>query len=143
MILAMLLLAATSCVPLPTCTDNGDVSPCATPTPVVSWDQVADADLAGYSIYWRDTGSGGFNVLAQIACRWDDLDDPPDGIAETRFCLGADFPIPLQRWCPQCAPYQSYEFAIKTYDNTGNRSADYSNIIEVCFSPIWTSGPYN
>jgi hypothetical protein len=133
--LAALLLAATACIPLPTCTDNGDVRPCATPTPVVSWDQVADADLAGYSIYWRDTGSGWFNVLAQIACRWDDDDEDPL-TPLVRFCLGADFPIPLQRWCPQCAPYQSYEFAVKSYDDAGNWSADYSNIVEVCFSPI-------
>lgn len=137
-----LLLAAVSCMPLPICVDNGNVSPCATPTPTISWDQVADADLAGYSLYFRDTGMGGWSFLADIPCSWADLDE--DGTLEFRFCLGADMSIPLQRYCPMCGPYQSYEFAVKAFDAAYNLSVDYSNSVEVCFSPICTApGPCN
>ena len=129
-----LLLAAVACIPLPICVDNGNVSPCATPTPIVRWDQVVDSDLAGYSLYFRDTGGAGYSWLGDLPCVWLDLDE--DGIDETRFCLGADFGIPLQRWCPMCAPYQSYEFVVKAYDTAYNLSVDYSNSVEVCFSPI-------
>lgn len=140
MILSLMLLASTACVPLPSCVDNGNVSPCASPTPTLKWDAVPDLDIAGYDLYQRDPG-GPFVLVQRIACEWLDLDE--DGTPETRFCKGVDFDLAIQKVCPACAPNTEHEFAVLAYDTAGNTSAAYSNIVSICLSPIWTSGPYN
>ena len=131
MILATLLLAA--CTPLAT----------HTPTPVVTWDQIADANLAGYSIYYREPG-GVFQLLLDFPCEWYDMSDPLDGIADVRFCRGPDMGAPLQRYCPSCLPFNVYEFSVKAYDLAGRRSTLTSNVVSVCFSPLCVRpGPCN
>ena len=131
MILALLLAAA--CVP----------DPLRTPTPVAAWDQAPDADLAGYSLWYREPG-GTFQRLRDFPCGWYDLDRPPDGIVDVRSCRGADFGIPLQRYCSSCAPGSVYEFAVKARNLAGAESTTFSNALPVCFSPICTRpGPCN
>lgn len=140
MLLAALLLFSTSCVPLPTC-GNPPVSPCASPTPTISWDQVTDLDLGGYDIYQREPGLP-LQLLQRIPCDWNDLDQ--DGTPESRFCRGPDLSLPLQRYCPTCAPFTVHEFAVMAYDTAGNQSANFSNVVSICFSPICTRpGPCN
>ena len=115
-----------------TCTPD----PLATPTPVVAWTQNADADLAGYSLYYREPG-GTFQRLLDFPCQWYDLDE--DGITDTRWCRGPDLGAPLQRYCAACAPLTSYEFAVKAYDLAGNASL-LSAALPICFSPICVRG---
>ncbi len=138
--LLSLILAAVSCTPLPICLDNGNVSPCATPTPVLMWDHVPDADLAAYVVLERDPG-GNWSTLGEIPCEWGDVDE--DGINDTRLCRGADFGLPIQRYCPYCAPFTLHEFSVLAKDDAGNLSVAPSTMISVCFSPIWIEGPYN
>ena len=139
--IAELLLASIACTPLPICVDNGNVSPCATPTPTFQWDQVADLDLAKYQLYYNEPG-GVPQLLVEFPCEWHDLD--MDGTFETRFCRGADIPIPMQRYCPSCQPLIDYEFRVKACDLAGNCSAAFSNMDHACFSPICTApGPCN
>jgi hypothetical protein len=144
MLLSLLLAAA--CIPLQTCTFWSDgtpqVTPCASPTPTIQWDQNVDFDLAGYDLFWRVAGSGSFGLLQRFPCDFDDLDG--DGTLETRWCRGADFAVPLQRYCPGCQPGQDYEFAVTAYDSSGLTSLAYSNVVSVCFSPICAApGPCN
>ena len=133
--IAALLLAVIACTPLPTCTVPVTVSPCATPTPVVQWSNVTDADLSGYELYWRNAGGGIFGLLARLPCEWYDTDDDPL-TPPAISCRGADFAVPLQRYCPGCTPNNEYEFAVKAYDTGGLSSLAYSNIVTICFSPI-------
>jgi hypothetical protein len=117
--------------------------PVFTPTPVVVWDQVADANLAGYSLWYREPG-GTFQRLRDFPCEWYDTDRPPDGMPDVRFCRGADLGIPLQRYCPSCAPLNLYEFAVKARNLAGAESATFSNVLPVCYSPICARpGPCN
>jgi hypothetical protein len=134
--IAALLLAAVSCVPLPSCVDNGNVSPCASPTPTLAWDAVPDVDIAGYDLYEREPG-GPLQFLASINCEWSD-----NGIAEVRACRGIDIDAAVQRYCSFCAPYTLHEFAVLAYDTSGNRSVAFSNVVSICFSPICSApGP--
>ena len=115
------------------------------PTPVVSWDQVADADLSGYVLYYREPG-GVFQKLLDFPCKWFDLTEPPDGVADLRFCRGPDMGAPLQRYCSTCSPLVAYEFAVKAKNLAGVESTSFSNVLPVCFSPICnlaTRGPCN
>mgnify|MGYP001264817265 CR=1 FL=1 len=129
-LLAGLLLAVT-CTPLTT----------YTPTPVVTWDQVLDASLAGYTLYYREPG-GTFQRLVDFPCEWYDMDE--DGRADTRFCRGADLGAPLQRYCPSCVPFTAYEFAVKAKNLAGLESLEFSNVVSVCFSPLCVRpGPCN
>lgn len=122
-------------------TRSGTQGACATPTPVVTWNQNAELDLAGYSLYYREPG-GVFQKLLDFPCAWYDLDD--DNVTETRFCRGPDLGTPLQRYCPSCLPLNAYEFAVKAYDLGGDASVAFSNIVSVCFSPICgRPGPCN
>jgi len=116
--LAALLLAA--CVPLTT----------YTPTPVLFHDAVPDADLAGYSLYYRLPG-GTWQLLRDLPCEYDAIE-----YGAARVCRGVDTGDALQRYCATCAPFTAYEFSVKAYDRTGNRSVDYSNVVSVCFSPV-------
>jgi len=136
-----LLLAA--CLPLPTCAAPGATG-CATPTPVLVWDQLAVADLSGYALYYRLPG-GTFQKLVDLPCSWYDLSEPPDGTIDVRWCRGPELGIPLQRYCPTCAPFTAYDFAVKGINLAGVYSTDYSNIVSVCFSPLCAirSGPCN
>lgn len=132
--IASVVLAA--CVPLPTCSATVP-PPCATPTPVVAWDQVADADLAGYEVDYRTTGTQTFTKLADLPCQmW--IDD--DGV-NFRYCPGQDGGFPFQRF--PLTPLASYDFCVRAYDTAGNRSIDCSNIITICMPDVWTGGPYN
>lgn len=140
MLSAILLASGLSCVPLPTC-GIPPVSPCATPTPTISWDQITNADLAGYDVYEREPGAP-FQFLVRLPCEWNDLD--MNGTAESRFCRGPDLGAALQRYCPWCAPYTLHEFAVIAYDTAGNQSQNFSNVLSVCFSPICARpGPCN
>jgi hypothetical protein len=123
--IAALLIA---CTPLPTCTVPVTVSPCATPTPCFQWNPVADADLAGYKVYVDGV------LLVTLPCEWFDADE--NGIPDTRFCRGADAPIPLQRYCPACQPFFSYTVTVKAYDTANNESLLFSNPDSACMSPI-------
>jgi len=133
--LTALLLAAVSCIPLPTCTVPVTVTPCATPTPVISWDHVPDADLAGYDIYENEPGFPR-QLLVRQPCEWSDLDE--DGTLEFRFCRGPDLDAAIQRYCPWCTPYTEHEFAVTAYNTAGNSSAAFSNVVSICFPPICT-----
>lgn len=106
---------------------------CASPTPVVMHDQIADATLAGYSLFYREPG-GIFQKLVDWPCDWSDSDE--DGIIDTRTCRAADLGAPIQRYCPLCAPFNEYEFAVKAYDIAGIYSANYSNVVSICMPPI-------
>lgn len=129
--------ANAACVPLPICVDNGNVSPCATPTPVFSWDLVPDADLKGNRVYLDG------QLLVDLPCQWYDGDEDPL-TAPTRFCPGADLPIPLQRYCGFCLPFTNYTVTIKAYDTAGNESAAFSNSASACLSPVcYPPGPCN
>jgi hypothetical protein len=108
-----------------------------TPTPVLRWDAVANADLAGYSLFYREVG-GTFQKLRDFPCEWYDLDN--DGTNVVRFCRGADLGVPLQRYCPSCVPGTLYEFSAKAYNLSGMSSATYSNVVSVCFSPVCERG---
>jgi hypothetical protein len=135
------LLLSIACTPLPTCTFWSDgtpqVSPCATPTPVLQWDQVADADLSGYRVY----ADG--NQFLDLPCEFFDDDEDPL-TPPIRFCRGAEFPIPLQRYCGSCLPFFSYSITVKAYDAAGNESTMFSNAVDVCMSPICQApGPCN
>jgi hypothetical protein len=125
--------ARAACIPLPICADNGNVSPCATPTPTFQWDQVADLDLAGYSLYYNEPG-GVPQLLVDLPCEWYDVNQ--DGTPDTRACRGADFGIPAQRYCQSCQPFTDYEFRVKAYDIEGTRSIGFSTIDHACFSPL-------
>jgi len=116
-------------VPIP-----ATLGPCETPTPVITWDQVPDADLKGYSLYYNEPG-GTPQLVRDIPCVWDDRSDPPDGIKETRTCLGPDVWLALQRE-GNFTPGRAYEFRVKALDMDGNRSAEYSNVLTVCFRPL-------
>ena len=119
-----------------TCTPD----PLATPTPTASWTQNADADLAGYSLWYREPG-GTFQKLRDFPCEWWDLDE--DGTVDTRWCRGPDLSMPLQRYCSACAPFTLYEFSVKASDLGGQVSGS-SAAISVCFSPICARpGPCN
>ncbi len=133
MILGAVLLAAVACTPLPICKDNGDVSPCATPTPTLKWDLVADPDLAGHDLYEREPG-GPSQLIATIPCRWNDFDG--DGVGDAEWCSGVNLDLSLQKACPGCLPNTLHEFAVLAYDTAGNRSVTFSNWVSVCFSPV-------
>jgi hypothetical protein len=134
-----LLLFAVMCTPLPPC-DLG-VSPCASPTPTLKWDQVSTTHLSGYDIYEREPG-GPWGLLARIPCEWNDLD--MNGTEETRFCRGPDLDFVVQRYCDWCLPYTQHDFAVTAYDDLGNSSPSFSNSVSICFSPICTfPGPCN
>jgi len=140
--LAAMLLAAVSCVPLPTCTPAliAAGTPCATPTPTLIWDQVPDADLAGHDLYERDPG-GTWNLVATIPCDWTEDDGPGTG---TRICRGINIDDAVQRYCSWCAPNTLHEFSVLAYDTAGNRSTSFSNVVSICFSPICSApGPCN
>jgi hypothetical protein len=132
MIPAVLLIVA--CTPLQTCTAVLTTD-CATPTPCIAWDQVTDTDLAGYELNRREPG-GTWQVERDFPCEWFDTNDPPDGSDDVRLCRGPDLDVPLQRYCPSCAPFNEYEFCVRAYDSTGNRSVDCSNTVTVCFPPL-------
>jgi len=133
--LAAVLLAAVACTPIRTCTGPADTG-CATPTPVLQWDAVADLGLAGYRLF-RDGAA-----LADVPCWY--LDTDADGVPDQRICPGADFGIPVQRYCADCQPFVSYNFQVKAYTIGGHASADLSNVVPVCFSRICARpGPCN
>jgi hypothetical protein len=134
-VIAALLVAAVSCVPLPICLDNGNVSPCATPTPTLMWDQVPDADLAGYDIAEGEPG-GPLLLIQTIPCDTE-LESP--GVL---VCRGSTISLAIQRVCTWCEPNTLHEFSVVAYDTAGNRSLQPSNIVSVCFSPVCTApGP--
>ena len=141
MILAALLLLATSCTPTRTCTSPSDTN-CATPTPVVKFVASTASDLSGHALYWREPG-GQFQLLTLLPCEWLDLDEDPTTPA-TRSCRGADFGVPIQRYCPGCLPKFGYEYAVKSYDFEGNFSSTFSNVVYICTPPICVKpGPCN
>lgn len=128
MILALLLAAA--CVP----------SPAFTPTPVVVWDQAGPTtELWGYELAYSLPG-GTPQKLVDLKCEWSDIDG--DGVDETRFCRGWNAPLPVQRYCSSCQPFQLYDFYVRGIRLNGTRTT-YDGPEAVCFSPIWTSGPYS
>jgi len=120
MLAALLLMA--SCVP----------DALYSPTPVLAHDQVLDADLAGYALYYRVPG-GVFQKLVDWPCVWWDSDD--DGTDDVRSCRAADQGAPLQRYCPSCEQMNEYEFALKAFDDSGNYSSEFSNAVSVCMPP--------
>jgi hypothetical protein len=130
-------LASVSCVPLRSC--GGSITTnCASPTPCVQWDAPNDPTVVGYWLLGKQT-SGGWALVATVACdRWDS-DEPPDGILDSIHCKGRDMPIPLQRACSGCQPNRQYTFAVKAYRADGVASAP-SNELAVCFSPVWQPG---
>jgi hypothetical protein len=125
-------MLAVICAPIPTCTPSLPTN-CATPTPVVIWDGIHDANLAGYRLYVRVAG-GPFALASDLPCEWADLDE--DFVLDARLCRGADIGIPLQRYCPACLPFNLYEFAVTAYNLTGIESLAYSNGIPVCMPPV-------
>jgi hypothetical protein len=115
-------------------------APCETPTPVVTWDPVPDVDLAGYSIFYNETG-GVPQKIRDLPCEMRDTND--DGIAETRVCLGPDLWLALQRE-GNFVPGTAYEFRVKAYDAEGHVSVNFSNVLNVCFRPLCVKpGPCN
>lgn len=132
MLAALVLLAAT-CTPIRSCSATVTTS-CASPTPVVLWDQIPDATLAGYSVYYNAVG-GTPQLLVDIPCSF--YDSNADDLPDARFCRAPDLGTPMQRYCPGCAAFNAYEFRIKAYTLAGIRSLDYSSPLTVCFPPIW------
>ena len=136
---------AASCTPLRVC--NPNVVPpittaCETPTPVITWDQVPDSDLKGYTIYYAEA-DGVPQLMRDINCVWDDRSDPPDGVKETRTCIGPDVWLALQRE-GTFTPFTAYTFWLKAIDTTGNRSLAFSDPLPMCFRPICVKpGPCN
>jgi len=139
MILASILLAA--CLPIRTCTPTITTN-CATPTPVLAWDEVTSDVLAGYRVYSR-TGGDALKLTSTLPCEWADLDE--DGVFESRNCRGSSFGVPVQRF-DLVQPGVLYEFSIKAYDLFNQESPLFSNPIEVCCPPIYnigSHGPYD
>ena len=125
------LLLAALCAPDPT----------YSPTPTLLWDQAQTDALAGYTLYYREDG-GPLVSLGDLPCEWEILDD--SGIFTLRHCRGAEFDIPVQRYCPACKVGNLYEFTVKAIDLMGQRSLDYSNAVAICFPPICVPpGPCN
>lgn len=126
MITALLLLAL--CQPVPSCVDNGNVSPCATPTPVLVWDRVPDTQssiVTGYKLYYRYPG-GTPQLLVDLPCWPDD-----DG---RLYCYGPDLPYPVPRRSPE--ELATVEYLVKASSLTGMISLDYSNAVSICLPAI-------
>lgn len=113
---------------------GGGSGPCATPTPVVMWDQLPDADLFGYELYAR-VGGDTLAPVALFPCEYLDTDD--DGAPDFQSCRGANFGVALQRHLPLI---EEYEVAVKAVDNAMNRSLQFSIPITVCMPPIYAIG---
>ena len=140
MILAALLLGVV-CTPLRVCTPTITTA-CETPTPVFTWAQVNHADLAGYKAYYNEPG-GTPQLIRDIPCVWDDRSDPPDGVKETRTCIGPDVWLAIQRE-GNFTPGVSYEFRFKAYTRSGAVSALFSDPLPMCFRPLCAKpGPCN
>lgn len=124
--IAALLLAA--CTPLPTCAAV-PVPPCASPTPTLGWDRVADgpgAVVAGYRLYSRPVG-GTFALAATLPCWTDD-----DG---SKRCRGVDIPYPVQR--VTAVDLDAVEWTVRAYDTEGDASPADSNVVSVCMPHVW------
>jgi len=118
------------------------VSPCGTPTPTIAHNQNTETTLSGYTLYYNVPG-GVPQKLIDFDCEHYDLDG--DGSQETRFCRCADMGCPVQRYCPNCAPLNPYEFSVKAYADptSGGRvwSAAFSNVVTICMPPIYPGRP--
>ena len=141
--LILLLTVAMTCTPIRTCKPNAIppiTTDCATPTPVLSWDPLDDPVLAGYELWMREDGEP-FVLASWLPCIWWDS-DPTDAntTLDMRGCRGGDFPISAQVACPTCQPYQLYEFCVKARNLVGLSSLTCSNMVTICFSPIWRAG---
>jgi hypothetical protein len=158
-VITLLLLAALSCEPMRTCDGPGDTS-CATPTPTIMWDPVPDLPLpegiqvnfpqyrmfaaptpgvtaAGYSLWYREPG-GAFQLLVDLPCGG--ASTTGDIYADSLWCAGSHFDIPLQRFCPSCQERTIYEFSVDSWyvmNGTRIRSTSRSAPVPVCFGHIW------
>jgi hypothetical protein len=110
------------------------LTPCATPTPEIAWSFVPETNVIGYSLYARETGTTWWWLLAIVPLEPIDYDE--DGTTDVMWCSGVNAPLPIQRYCGWCYPYQSYEFAVKAVNDLQYESIDYSNVIEICFPPL-------
>lgn len=128
--IAALLLAA--CIPLPDCVDP-PIEECASPTPVIQFDNIAEENLKGYTLYGRVPG-GAFQLLDTWECEW--IDENEDGDSDIRICRGSDFGAPVQRYCPWCEPLNEYEFAVKAYNTANVPSDEFSNPVTVCMPQV-------
>ena len=108
---------------------GGTSTPCETPTPVLTWDPVPDADVAGYSIWYNEPG-GTPQKLRDLPCEMHGV-----GADAVRMCRGPDIWTPLQRE-HDFTPGVAYEFRVKAYDVAGNESLEWSNVVPVCFRPL-------
>lgn len=102
-------------------------------TPTLLWDQVDSDVLAGYTLYYRENG-GPLIVLTDLLCEWETLDD--EGLYKLRHCRGGEFDIPVQRYCPACAPLHEYEFTVKALDLFDARSTSYAATVSICMPPL-------
>lgn len=109
-----------------------------TPTPTVKWTAPPDPNLAGHTVEYRALG-GVYQKLADIPCQ--PVRVFKNGTRGPKICPGADLDIPLQRYCPSCSPLSAYEFRVVAWDALRNTSGATAEV-SVCFSPVWTAGPY-
>lgn len=117
--------------------------PAYTPTPTFKWDGVADEDLAGYKLYYRQAGG-----TYQLACDLPGEDwqqEQADGTFLTRTTWrGVDIDAALQR-CLDGYELEELEVAVKAFDSSGNLSQDFSTCSPtgtcvVCMPEIWAPG---
>lgn len=69
---AAMVAAFADCIPLPTCADNGNVAPCATPTPTLMWDSPrcsGDVDCSGPLQEGQDCIDGCYMSQDLVRCR--------------------------------------------------------------------------
>lgn len=155
---------AGSCTPVPSCSDNGNVSPCATPTPTIGWDKVRCLTAA------QKTGCGGTPPVGKVCpdncwagCTTGN-DCPVDGyelfVAPSgqtpalvamlpcqpnddggALCPGADWPIAVQAYCPTCPQLAISDYCVRAYHmtETGSKqeSNACSNVVSICGPHLW------
>lgn len=119
----------------------GAASPCTpdsqySPTPTLKWSAVipqpGGQPIAGYDLYERDPG-GIWHHIARFPLTA--YQDSP--ISQWWYWQrGVDMDIPVQRYCPLCAPDTLHDFSVRAYDTLGNSAINPGNIVSVCFSPI-------
>lgn len=125
-----------TCSPLPSCVDVGGVPPCATPTPTVKWDPVADANLEGYRLY---DDVGGLLVLKRVIPCVEWIDE--ETLQSRFYCPGVEIDYPVQRATD--ATFEFVNWCVKAYKTSGVESVECSNVESICMPPIWNGGAYN
>lgn len=127
------LLAAVLCTPLPICVDNGNVSPCATPTPTIMWDSDdrVTAEIEYWTVYAKPDDSPSWWWSFRIPYVPANP-DPDTGWAESAPGVLQGWPV--QRVVPDEVQEQLVDVMV-TATNAAGESGP-SNVISICMSPI-------